>query len=402
MVDREGRSHAAAPPSGDVAPRVLFVDDDPAIRRAASRVLIAEGFEVVQAGDGREALAALDREEFDVIVSDVAMPNMSGLELLRAIRQRDLELPVILVSGDPSAKATLEATQFGGAPIHRQTGRQRAARTRGVARRTAAPPRRHQADGDDEMLGSTLPRAGDRAGLEQSLGRALDEMWMAYQPIVRVADRTLYGYEALMRTTEASLPHPGAILDAAERLNRTHEVGRRSRSLAPVPLASAPEGAVLFVNLHASDLDDKTLTDPKSPLVAIARRVVLEITERATLDRVAHVGRRVAALREIGFRIAIDDLGAGYAGLSSFALLEPEVVKLDMSLVRDVETIATKSKLIGSLGSVCRDLGVLVVAEGIETTRERDHLVELGCDLFQGYLFGRPGRAFPEFRWPAS
>jgi EAL domain-containing protein (putative c-di-GMP-specific phosphodiesterase class I)/FixJ family two-component response regulator len=399
MVEREGRSHEAAPPSGDSAPRILFVDDDAAIRRAATRVLVAEGFDVVQASDGHEALLALDRGEFDVIVSDVAMPNMSGLELLRAIRQRDLELPVILVSGDPSAKATIEATKFGALqylPKPVDNERLALAVSRAERLHRLAVTKRMAM----ETLGSTLPRAGDRAGLEQSLGRALDEMWMAYQPIVRVTGRALYGYEALMRTAEGSLPHPGAILDAAERLGRLHEVGRRSRSLAPTPMASAPENAVLFVNVHASDLDDRALTDPKSPLAAIAKRVVLEITERATLDGVAQVGKRIAALREIGFRIAIDDLGAGYAGLSSFALLEPEVVKLDMSLVRDVETTATKSKLIRSLCSVCRDLGVLVVAEGIETTRERDHLIELGCDLLQGYLFGRPGRAFPEFGWP--
>ncbi len=93
---------------------------------------------------------------------------------------------------------------------------------------------------------------------------------------------------------------------------------------------------------------------------------------------------RVAALREMGFRIAVDDLGAGYAGLTSFAQLEPEVVKLDMSLVRDVHISSTKQKVIRSMTSLCRDMGMLVVAEGVETCDERDTLVELGLRSVSG------------------
>lgn len=383
---------------GGVGPRVLVVDDEDPLRRASARVLSAEGFEVVQARDGREALEHLGRGEFDVVVSDVMMPNMSGMELLRAIRQRDLELPVILLTGMPNMDAALEAKRHGA--LHYLTkpvdnGRLAAAVSRAERLRRLAVAKRMAM----EVLGSTLPRAGDLAGLEQSLVSALANLWMAYQPIVRASDRALYGYEALMRSKEASLPHPGAILDAAERLARVHEVGRRVRAIAPLPLPSAPESAFLFVNLHSADLADESLVDPDGLLVRSASRVVLEITERATLEGVKGVETRIAELREIGFRIAIDDLGAGYAGLSSFALLEPDVVKIDMTLVRDVEKTPTKAKLIQSVCSVCRDLNVTVVAEGIETVQERDCLLELGCDLLQGYLLARPGPAFPAFAW---
>jgi EAL domain-containing protein (putative c-di-GMP-specific phosphodiesterase class I)/FixJ family two-component response regulator len=386
--------------TGTGMPRVLLVEDDGLVRRAASRVLGVEGFEVVTAADGHEALAELERGAFDVVVSDVMMPRMSGLELLRAIRLRDLELPVILLTGQPSMEAALEAKRHGALhylakPV--DNARLVAAVSRAERLHRLAIAKR----GAMDALGSLLPRAGDRAGLEQSLASALAQMWMAYQPIVNVADRTLYGFEALMRSKEASLPHPGAILDAAERLGLLYDVGRRVRTLAPVPLPSAPEAAFLFINLHAADLGDPTLVDEDSALVRSAKRVVLEITERATLEGLKSVESRIAQLRELGFRIAIDDLGAGYAGLTSFATLEPEVVKLDMTLVRDVDRIPTKSRLIRSLCSACRDLGVLVVAEGIETTSERDCLVDLGCDLLQGYLHGRPGEPFPLHQWGA-
>jgi EAL domain-containing protein (putative c-di-GMP-specific phosphodiesterase class I) len=101
----------------------------------------------------------------------------------------------------------------------------------------------------------------------------------------------------------------------------------------------------------------------------------------------------------MGYRIAVDDLGAGYAGLTSFTLLEPEIVKLDMSLVRDVHQNSTKQKVIRSMTALSQDMGMTVVAEGVETVAERDALLDLDCDLLQGFLFAKPGPAFPEVKW---
>jgi EAL domain-containing protein (putative c-di-GMP-specific phosphodiesterase class I) len=253
-----------------------------------------------------------------------------------------------------------------------------------------------------ELLGADGRQASDRAGLEASFDRALAGLWMAFQPIIRASDRSLYGYEALMRTSEPSLPNPGVVLQAAERLDRLRDLGRRVREKAAAPFgAKAPE-SYLFVNLHTRDLADEHLFGSAlegSPLTALASRVVLEITERASLNEVRDARARIARLRELGFRIAIDDLGAGYAGLTSFALIEPEIVKLDMSLVRDVHRVPTKQKLVRSMTNLCKEMGMLVVGEGVESPEERDALVDLGCDLLQGYLFARPGPAFPPFSW---
>jgi EAL domain-containing protein (putative c-di-GMP-specific phosphodiesterase class I) len=144
---------------------------------------------------------------------------------------------------------------------------------------------------------------------------------------------------------------------------------------------------------------DDELADPATPLAAIADRVVLEITERSSLGGLDDVQGRVAALRRLGYRIAIDDLGAGYAGLTSFALLEPEFVKIDMTLTRGIDKSAVKQKLVRSLTSLCRDMNMIIVTEGVETPAERDTLVELGCDLLQGYLFAKPGPPFPPVAW---
>jgi EAL domain-containing protein (putative c-di-GMP-specific phosphodiesterase class I) len=126
--------------------------------------------------------------------------------------------------------------------------------------------------------------------------------------------------------------------------------------------------------------------------VAIAPRVVLEITERASLSDVKDLRARLNTLRDLGFRIAIDDLGAGYAALTSFPLLEPDIVKIDMSLVRDIDSQPMKRKLVKSMTSLCREMKIDVVGEGVETNQEREVLVDLGCDLLQGYLIARPAQ----------
>jgi EAL domain-containing protein (putative c-di-GMP-specific phosphodiesterase class I) len=249
------------------------------------------------------------------------------------------------------------------------------------------------------LLGRVASQAADRAGLEASFHGAMHSLWMAYHPIVSVEARKVYGYEALLRSDEPALPHPGAVIEAAERLGQVDALGRATRERAARPFSAAPDDAVLFVNLHPSDLLDPLLTSPEAPLTKLAKRVVLEVTERSSLNHVTDIRARVSHLRALGFRIAIDDLGAGYAGLTSFAQLEPEFVKLDMTLIRDVHINRVKQRVIRSMVTLAKEMGILVVAEGIESAAERDVVVGLGCDLLQGFYFARPGRPFPDVRW---
>lgn len=362
------------------------------------RVLGEAGFEVSPAEDGLRAQQLLLAGSFDAVLTDVSMPGMTGLDVLRAVRERDLELPVLLMTGAPSVESAAEAMHHGACEYITKpilVGKLTESVKRAVDLHHLAKAKRQAI----ELLATGQPHAGDRAGLEVTLDRALDSMWMEYQPIVDVATRSAVGYESLLRSSEPALPHPGAILSAAERLGRLEDVGRNVRQKAPEPLLGGPRDALLFVNLHASDLNDDGLVSPSTPLASMAPRVVLEVTERASLDAVRDVRSKVAQLREMGFRIAIDDLGAGYAGLTCFAQLEPEFVKLDMSLVRDVHESPVKQKLVRSMTTLCKDMGIAVVAEGIEAVEERDALIDLGCDLLQGYLLARPGKPFPTVRW---
>jgi EAL domain-containing protein (putative c-di-GMP-specific phosphodiesterase class I)/ActR/RegA family two-component response regulator len=373
--------------------RVLLVDDQADILKAYARWLTAGGFEVETADDGSTAADMAAKSAFDVIISDISMPGMTGVEMLRAVRERDLDVPVVLMTAQPAIESAMEAVELGALrylpkPVDGQllvSVADNAVRLHKLARLKR------------EALSLTGADAqpGDRIALEGAFERALSGLWLAFQPIVSLSEKRIFAYEALMRSREAALPHPGAMLSAAERLDRLPDLGRAIRARAAAAAAAMPQDALLFINLHPADFQDPTLFSEAVPLAAHAHRVVLEVTERSALDDIHNLRDKVGRLRALGYRIAVDDLGAGYAGLSTFANLEPEVVKIDMSLVRDVETTRTKRTLVASLTGVCRDLGMKVVAEGVETAGERDALTELGCDLLQGYFFARPAADFP-------
>ena len=368
--------------------RLLLVDDEAALLEVWSEILRHEGWTVETAGDGAGALEILTRNAFDAILTDIDMPGLNGLQLLRAIRARELDVPVVLMTGNPRTDTAIQAVEHGALrylvkPVGAATliqAVQEAARLHHIARlkREALA-----------YLGGESALPGDLAGLQAAFAQALQGLWMAYQPIVRSADGHVFGHEALIRTAKRALPNPGALFDAAERLGRVHDLGRAVRAEVAGFASRDREGA-LFVNVHALEMTDAHLYAAVSPLSAHASSVILEITERTSFDRVPELRAKIKTLRALGYRVAIDDLGAGYAGLTSFAALEPDVVKLDMALVRGVDREPIKQRLVGSMTRLCRDLRILVVAEGVETAAERTVLTDLGCDLLQGYLLGRP------------
>ncbi len=377
------------------APSVLIVDDDMQVLRSYSRMLQSHGYSVKTADSGKAAIEALQLGSFDVILSDVDMPGMSGIDLLKKVRTINPDVPLVLITGSPSLATATAAVEQGALryltkPV--DTASLLQVMTEATKLHKLAGARR-------EALEQAGRVAGTTSELVTSFQSALDTLFIAYQPIVSWPTRGVFGYEALLRTREKTLPHPGAVLDAAERLKRTNDLGRAVRATASKPMVAMPAQVNLFVNLHTRDLLDDELFSPEAPLAQIAPAVVLEITERASLDEVPDVRERIARLRAMGFRIAVDDLGAGYAGLTSFALLEPEIVKLDMSLVRGIHLQPTKRIMVRSLIAMCKELGMAVVGEGVETIEERDALAAEGCELMQGYLFARPGDAFPVAKW---
>lgn len=369
--------------------RVLVVDDDAGMRRTCARALGYEGWEVTLAEHGMAAIRLVrdSNKPFDCVLSDVNMPELDGFELVAAIRQHDDDIPVLLMTADPSLDGAVRAIDTGAVsylskPFSHEmlvAAVARAARRHGVARM------RRRADSYSAKL------YGD--DLAFRFDKAMERVWMAWQPIYSVETRRVYAYEALIRTEEDSMKRPDVLIGTAERLGRIHQLGRTVRAAVAKAAADAPSEAFLFVNVHGLELTDEALFSATEPLAAISPRVVLEITERIGIDEAAGP-TRMAMLRKLGYRIAVDDLGAGYAALGALATLEPEIVKLDMSLVRDVDRHPTKRRVVGAIATLCRELGSKVVAEGVETEAEARAVIDAGVELVQGYLYARPTRDF--------
>jgi len=369
--------------------RILVVDDTPALAELCAEQLQWAGYAVETVSRAREALSTLEAGEFDAVMSDIQMPDMSGIELLQQVRERYPCIPVVLMTGAATVETAAQAVKLGALQYLEKPVPETdllAAADRAVRMRRVLVAKRDFLN--NHVRASDRP-TWDRTGLEERFDRALASLSLVYQPIMDAHDGRIYGREALVRTVGDAFARPEALFEGAGQLGRVADVGRAVRAAtADWLVKNGP--ATVFVNLHPEELDDPALYDPGQPLSSHASTVILEITERADLGEVPDAQRRARSLRGLGYRIAVDNLGAGHTGLDSITTLEPHIVKLDGSLMERCDQEQVKRKLIGAATSFCHDSGILVVAEGIETEGERAVGVAEGCDLLQGFLLGRP------------
>ncbi len=361
---------------------VLFVDDEPEVTAAMRLALKRQPFTVLTANSAAAGLDVLRRETVDVVVSDERMPSMAGSEFLTIVRHEFPDAARIILTGQASIEATI-----------------RAVNEAKVFRFLTKPCPAHEVAAciNEALEAQALARQiaaegpGDRAGVAQQFDEALDATAMVYQPIYSMRNQEVFAYEALLRTSHSTISNPVSMIEAASTLDRRFDLDRRVRSLVADDMPDAPPDVTIFVNLLPESLNDDTLLDGSDPLGQHAERVALEITERASLDTIDDIETKLESLRQLGYRLVLDDLGAGYAGLTSFATMQPDVVKFDLELVRGIDSRPWSARLVESMVGVCRQEGVMTVAEGIETAEELEALKDLGVDLFQGYLLGKPG-----------
>ncbi|MBI3817700.1 MAG: EAL domain-containing protein [Planctomycetes bacterium] len=370
-------------------PRVLLVDDEPAVTQGIKDALRKEPVEIECANSGEIALAKLASGNFDVVVSDERMPGLQGSELLSLVRQQFPNVARIILSGQASLDAALRA--INSAEIFRFLIKpctpqeilntiQDAIVARDGKRKLEEWASKEKQKGKDEF--------------QDSFERDLKSLWIGFQPIVRSSSREIFGFEALLRCHDSICWNPQRLLSIARRLGRGFETGRRIRKLIAEQLALAPKDAVVFVNVDPEDLDDAELVDGHDDIARSAKRIVLEITERESLKITTELECKLRKLRSLGYHIAVDDLGAGYAGLTSLASILPDFVKFDMDLIRGIDRSVTKQKLVGAMAKMCHELGIQTLAEGVETHAECDTVVALGCQFLQGYLFGQARAEF--------
>jgi EAL domain-containing protein (putative c-di-GMP-specific phosphodiesterase class I) len=313
------------------------------------------------------------------------MPEMSGSEFLSIVRQLYPDIVRIVLTGQPTLKSTLVAINESKPDAFLLKPSSPEAITRSIH---GAVRQREEEQRDSHERGQLKSKAKVQFELEHALG----SVWIAFQPVVRASDMSVFAYEALARSAHPQLNSPQLLFEAAEQGDRTGELEQVICSAIARRADALPPDIQLLVNVHPESLENERIYSEDSPLYPFRDRVILEITERSKLEMVPYVSRRLINLRKLGYKLAVDDLGAGYAGLTSFAVIHPDVVKFDRELVRDLHSSPTRLQVIRSMNTLCHEMGILTIAEGIESAGEFEAAIGVKCDLLQGYFIGAPSR----------
>ncbi|MEM6732205.1 MAG: EAL domain-containing protein, partial [Myxococcota bacterium] len=229
-----------------------------------------------------------------------------------------------------------------------------------------------------------------------------DRLSILFQPIVDLGGNHVCGYEALARgPIETPVQAPRDLFNLARSANLLGELWMSCIDRTILRADACPSDRSLFINVTPSLLHDDYIQSCLARAEEVgmgADRFVLELSEQIAVRNYEMLRKKLEGPRERGVRIAIDDLGTGYSNLNQIMRLQPDFLKIDMSLVRDVHADKAKQALIESLTRVAESLGSTVIAEGIEHREERDTLAELGVELAQGFFYAQPEDGFWEPR----
>ena len=220
------------------------------------------------------------------------------------------------------------------------------------------------------------------------------EFKMAYQPIVDLNSHRVWGYEALVRGPNGESAW-SVLSQVTDEIRYRFDQAARVLAIETAGRLYAGRDLKLSINFMPNAVYEPTACIQKS--LAAAKRVdfphknlMFEFTENERIEDPAHVQKIVEAYKKFGFWTALDDFGAGYSGLGLLAAFQPDVIKIDMELIRNIATSAARQAIVSGIMAMSRELDLIVLAEGIETAEELQILRAAGIKLFQGYYFARP------------
>jgi EAL domain-containing protein (putative c-di-GMP-specific phosphodiesterase class I)/CheY-like chemotaxis protein len=380
---------------------VLVVDDHAANVLLLTRVLQTAGIATVYGlTDARLVVDQCMELRPDLLLLDWHMPHLDGdavLEALHATYPPDEFLPVLVLTADATPAARERALDAGAKdfvakPFDRVEVVQR---VRNLLETQALYTRvRHhnlilQAELDrqsDDQRKAVAERDRRRTVIETIL--AGDAMSMVFQPIIDLSSSQVVGAEALARFDCDPRRPPDQWFAEATLVGLGIELEMAAVEAAIGTLQELPEQMALSINASGTTAVSDAFVDAIAPVAS--DRIVIELTEHARIEDYAAFDPAVAGLRRLGVRLAVDDAGAGYAGLQQILGLRPDVIKLDAALTRDIDSDPVRRALAASLVSFGEDTDAVIVAEGIETDDELSTLRALGVPWGQGFLLARP------------
>jgi EAL domain-containing protein (putative c-di-GMP-specific phosphodiesterase class I)/ActR/RegA family two-component response regulator len=387
------------PPRQHLPIRVLIADDDEMVRRTLLEAIEqTDGIVVIgTARDAAEAIRIASIRHPDVALLDVRMPGGGGPRAAREIRWRSPDTRIVALSAHRDERS-VENMLASGATSYLVKDSDLDDIMRAVTR---------SVDGDASLsdgvaqhvvseLGSRLAHerglAEERYEKEKRIRRFIDGrggLSIAFQPMVELSSGRIVGVEALARFPTEPKRTPDVWFEEATEIGLGMELQVAAVELALLALDMLPVDVFLSVNV-----DPATAASPELAR-AIQRwpgeRIVIELTEHAPASDYPSLRDALDAFRRSGVRIAVDDAGAGFASPRHILELAPDIIKLDISIVRDIDTEGSQRALASALVGFAHETGTELVAEGVETADEALTLYSLGVPLIQGYFAARPG-----------
>jgi EAL domain-containing protein (putative c-di-GMP-specific phosphodiesterase class I)/ActR/RegA family two-component response regulator len=380
----------------------LVAEDHDFQRRALVTLLSARGAKVFEAADGHAALQIIQdaARPVDIVISDLEMPGMDGMEFVRRIGESGRRMSIILASAlEPKLLASVGtmAEAYG-------------VRLLGVVEKPITPAklapliRAHQSDKSERPKAAARKYALD----EVAAGLRKDEFEPFFQPKIELASGRATGAEALARWRhpQHGLVAPFAFIALLEEHGLIDEltwVMLKKAAASCSAWRAAGLDITVSVNLSLKSLGDTQIAEHVTELVRgqglEPRHMILEVTESAAAAEVGRALENLARLRMKGFGLSIDDYGTGYSSMQQLTRVAFTELKIDRSFVANAVRQESARVILQSSLDMAQKLGIHAVAEGVETQANYDLLRQLRCDLAQGYFFARPMDGEACLRW---
>lgn len=388
------------PSTGSDGARILVVDDSPTNTSLLEQVLRRARLGTVNTcNDPREMANLLADFRPDVVLLDLHMPHLDGFDLLEVIGLHAAGefLPVLVVTADTTRGAVHRALEMGAHDFLTKPFdvTEVALRVRNLLRTRSVylELRRERTRLQDHLDILDVQSPVEESSWDERRTRVEGVIErggprMVFQPVVDLGDGRTLGYEALARFDDEPRRSPDRWFAEADAVGLGREIEILAVRSALGYLESLAPDQFLGINMSPATV----LTDWRAGLDSGVdwSNVIVELTEHVVIEDYQAIQRSLQKVRELGTGLSVDDTGAGFASLRHILDLAPDYVKLDISLCRGIDHDPARRALASALVSFTRDVGIVLIAEGIETEDERAALSALGVRYGQGYLLGRP------------